>query len=224
MPLPWEVSRLSGTVRELHESSPAILAGACRRLVRVLEPSDRALVLGSTQPEGVVDAAACRVAGVDVVRRRSGGGAVLVDGEQLVWVDVVVPAGDPLWDHDVGRAAWWIGETWAKALGGALEVWKGAMLRRPHASLICFAGLGPGEVRTPRGQKVVGISQRRVQAGALFQCACLLSWRPEEIVSLLALAEPERGQLPSALKDVAVGAGPSCSRARLVERFLAALQ
>ncbi|MGE5209798.1 MAG: lipoyl protein ligase domain-containing protein, partial [Acidobacteriota bacterium] len=37
-----------------------------------------AVVLGSSQPETVVDAAACAAAGAEIVRRRSGGGAVLL--------------------------------------------------------------------------------------------------------------------------------------------------
>jgi hypothetical protein len=36
------------------------------------------------------------------------------------------------------------------------------------SDLICFAGLGPGEV-TWKGRKLVGISQRRVKQGGRFQ-------------------------------------------------------
>ena len=36
--------------------------------------------------------------------------------------------------------------------------------------LVCFAGVGPGEVLAG-GRKLVGISQRRTRAGARFQCA-----------------------------------------------------
>ena len=42
-----------------------------------MEASGPAVVLGSTQPEATVDAGAAAAAGLDVVRRRSGGGAVL---------------------------------------------------------------------------------------------------------------------------------------------------
>ena len=51
-----------------------------------------ALVLGSTQRAEVVDERACADAGVEVVRRRSGGGAVLLEPGAVVWFDVVVPA------------------------------------------------------------------------------------------------------------------------------------
>ena len=85
----------------------------------ILQPVDQAVVLGSTQALTSVDQGACATAGVDIVRRRSGGGAVLVDAPSLLWVDLVVPAGDPLWCADVGRAAWWVGEAWSEALDRA---------------------------------------------------------------------------------------------------------
>ena len=75
----WAVEHLSGTVRELHERSAALLAGTGEmgRVARVLQPVDQAVVLGSTQGLISVDQDACAAAGVDIVRRRSGGGAVL---------------------------------------------------------------------------------------------------------------------------------------------------
>jgi lipoate---protein ligase len=197
----WELRRLRGTVRSLHEESAALVSGALvpgpaelasrGRIVAVHDPVDSALVLGSSQPELVADLEACRAAGVDVVRRRSGGGAVLVQPGSLLWVDLVVPAGDPLWSADVGRATWWVGEAWARALSqtgfGALDVWRGPMLHNQWSSLVCFAGLGPGEVVDVNRSKVVGISQRRTRRGSLFQCACILSWEPRLLLDLLAL-------------------------------------
>jgi len=211
--MPWEVEHLSGTVRELHKRSAALLSGdgEMSRVVRVLQPVDRALVLGSSQPSTSVDQDACATAGVDIVRRRSGGGSVLVDAVCLLWVDLVVPAGDPLWCRDVGRAAWWVGEAWSEALNRAglvgTEVWKGPMVRNRWSSLVCFAGVGAGEVVSAGGQKVVGISQRRARHGALFQCGCVLSWAPEELLGLLVLDPDERSTGMAALAGAALGAG-----------------
>jgi lipoate-protein ligase A len=152
------------------------------RTVRVVDADGPALVLGSTQPD-----VASR--GIPVVRRRSGGGAVLVRPGELLWVDVLLPAGDPLWDDDVGRSFRWLGEVWVDALA-TLDVeseWHdGPMIRTQWCRQVCFAGIGPGEV-TVAGRKVVGLAQRRTRAGALFQCAALLRWDPTEIVDLLGL-------------------------------------
>jgi lipoate-protein ligase A len=211
--MPWEARALTGTVEELHSRSWEIClaSGRAQRLVHVLRPIDRALVIGSAQPEQIVDRAACTDAGAQVVRRRSGGGAVLVEPGSMVWVDLFVPSGDPLWSVDVGRAMWWVGETWARALGASglasAQVSKGPMLARPWSSLVCFAGVGAGEVTVAGGRKVVGISQRRARSGALFQCGCLLRWEPARLLRLLAMAPGERLAASSALGELAAGAG-----------------
>lgn len=162
-----------------------------------------ALVLGSAQRDDVVDRAACAAAGIEVVRRRSGGGAVLVEPARLLWVDVLLPAGDPLWDPDVGRAFHWVGDTWAAALadqGATATVHRGGLQRSRWSDLVCFAGLGPGEVTDDVGTKVVGISQRRTRAGARFQCAALLQrWDPQPLLALLTLSPGERA---AALADL----------------------
>ncbi|HEX2274513.1 MAG TPA: hypothetical protein VHG90_11635, partial [Acidimicrobiales bacterium] len=158
--------------------------------VRVVEATGPALVLGSTQAMEVADSAAAARAGVAVMRRRSGGGAVLVRPGEVVWVDVFVPAADRLWSPDVGRATHWLGRAWAEALGdvGQAATWHdGPLVSTPWSSLVCFAGLGPGEVLVGDA-KVVGVSQRRTRAGALFQCAALLRWAPRDLVELLALS------------------------------------
>src|SRR5439155_24079484 len=126
---------------------------------------------------------------IEVVRRRSGGGAVLVGPGEVVWADVLVPAGDPLWEEDVGIAFHWLGAVWVRALaslGMGTDWHRGAMVCTAWCRQVCFAGLGPGEVTTG-GQKVVGIAQRRTRAGSLFQCAALLRWDPQRMVNLLGL-------------------------------------
>lgn len=180
------------------------------RGVWVCEPSGAALVLGSAQRDDVVDHGACAAAGVEVVRRRSGGGAVLVEPRSVLWLDVVLPAGDPLWDADVGRAFVWLGEAWAEALddvGVATSVHRGPLLRSRWSDLVCFAGLGPGELTDPSGRKVLGISQRRTRAGARFQCAVLGAWEPTKLIALLALSPAERESAAGELAQAAVGLG-----------------
>jgi lipoate-protein ligase A len=170
----------------------------------VVEPTRPAVVLGSTQPRSLVRADAP----VDVVRRRSGGGAVLVEPGGLVWVDVLVPAGDRRWQPDVGRAFAWLGHAWAGALADAgvpgAEVHEGPLRETPWSRAVCFAGLGPGEV-TVDGAKVVGVCQRRARAGALFQCAALLRWEPADLVALLDLPPSAAATAATDLAGVATG-------------------
>jgi lipoate-protein ligase A len=185
----WTVHRATGPASAFHARP---LPDPVVRAVHVLDVDRPALVLGSAQRDDVVDRAACEASGVEVVRRRSGGGAVLLEPGEVLWVDVELPRGDPLWDDDVGRASWWLGERWAAAIAevgipGAV-VHRGAVVASSWSPLACFAGLGPGEVTLGvGGPKVVGISQRRTRAGARFQCAVPLTWAPARLASLLAL-------------------------------------
>ena len=144
-----------------------------------------ALVLGSTQPDEVVDRAACAAAGVEVVRRRSGGGAVLLMPGDVTWVDVVLPAGSPGWSDDVHRPMVWLGRHLAAALGGdALHVHDGPMVVTDWSRTICFDGIGSGEVMLG-DRKLVGISQRRTRLGARLQCCWYRRYDPRELVALL---------------------------------------
>jgi lipoate---protein ligase len=187
----WALEQATGTAAALHGSGLRL----DRRRVRLHRLPDPALVLGSTQSEDLVDTPAATAAGVEVARRRSGGGVVhLVPGEQA-WIDVGLPAGDPLWDSDVARSSWWLGEVWAAAVAhaglgssSAPTVHHEGVSDRELGRLVCFAAVGPGEVEVD-GRKVVGISQRRTRDGARFQCVLYRHWDPAPMLSLLRLGE-----------------------------------
>jgi lipoate-protein ligase A len=194
-------------------------------LVRLLNPIDRVVILGSSQPESDIDQGRAQARGIGLARRRTGGGAVLVGPGLVKWVDVFVPAGDPLWDDDVGRASWWLGSAWADALKeagvGSGEVWRRGLVRTAWSGRVCFAGLGPGEV-TVGDRKVVGISQRRSRAGALFQCAVPIVWDPAPLLDVMALDEGARSDAALELNRVALGIGVSAA-VSAVQALLAAL-
>lgn len=184
---PWAVERVTGGAGILHSLR---MPRVSTRTIRFADVDRSAFVLGSTQPDDDVEVAAALRLGVDVVRRSSGGGGVLVAPVAQVWADVFVPRHDPLWHDDVGRATWWLGDAWSRALFSlgevSAEVHRGAMVQTLLSSRVCFAGLGPGEV-TVAGSKAVGISQRRTREGALFQCAVPLVWDTLTYAELLAL-------------------------------------
>jgi lipoate-protein ligase A len=198
------VQRHDGDPGAFHERVPA--AGS-DRLLWLLRPDRPALVLGSAQRDDAVDRDLARRWGVDVVRRRSGGSAVLLEPGAVVWADLVIARHDPLWHDDIGRATWWVGRLWQQALaalGIDAAVHRGPMRHGPHSDRICFAGLGPGEVVVD-GRKVVGISQRRTREFARFQTAVLLRWDPDRLAVLCGL-DPAGPDGP-ALRDVAAGIG-----------------
>ena len=201
----WAFQQTRGSAADLHGLDPLAHAGG--RRVAVLEVDRPALVLGSTQADGVVDRAAASAAGVELVRRRSGGGAVLLVPGDSLWVDVVLPRADPLWDDDVGRATWWLGQAWAGALadlGLAATVHEGHLVRTRWSALVCFAGWGPGEVAV-HDRKAVGVASRRGRAGARFQCGLGRTWDPGPLLDLLALGPTDRAEGRRELVDAAIG-------------------
>jgi len=204
---PWPLERLRGDAAAFHGRD---LPDPVERRLWWFEVERPALVLGSTQGGSVVDPDALVEAGTDVVTRRSGGGAVLVAPGAVTWVDVLLPAGDAQWSDDVGRSFHWLGRVWARVLDrlgwSRAEVHEGPMVRTAWSDLVCFAGIGPGEVLVD-GRKVVGIAQRRTRAGARFQCAVVHRWQPTELVRLLALSPQQRSAADAEIADVAVGIG-----------------
>jgi lipoate-protein ligase A len=185
------------------------------RRVDELVPDVPAIVLGSTQRDEVDT-------GLAVVRRRSGGGAVLVGPDDPLWVDVDLPVDDPLWDDDVGRSFRWLGETWASALadlGVTADVHLGAFEPGPWGRTVCFAGRGPGEVFVA-GAKVVGLAQRRTRASARFQCAVPARWDPEPLVAALVPPEDQdRARADLAAIARGPGVGPSALFAAFCTRL-----
>jgi lipoate-protein ligase A len=174
------------------------------------QPSRSALVLGSTQDFAVVDTEECAARGIDIVRRRSGGGAVLLQPGNTLWIDVVLPSHHLLWRNDIGEAALWIGDTCATTLMELgcenLMVHRGPMLRSDWSNLVCFAGRGSGEVFDADGSKVVGISQRRTRHWARFQCVVSIKWDPETLCQVLRPPRPSVSEIADAGSSLSVDA------------------
>ena len=205
MELNWHLAQRRGDAAEFHALDPAPVRSATFHTV------DRpTLVLGSSQRPGEVDRRVADALGIEVVTRRSGGGAVLLVPGEHVWLDLVVPAGDPLWHDDVGAAMVWVGELWRAALadlGVAGTVHRGPMESSTWSRQVCFSGLGTGEVIAPAGGKLVGVAQRRTRTTARFQTMCHLRWRPELVAALVTPPRPTAPELANAA--AAVTADPS---------------
>jgi lipoate---protein ligase len=168
------------------------------------------LVLGSTQPPELVDPDVLRERDTELVRRRGGGGAVLLEPGAQLWVDAWVPRDDPLWTPDVSAAAEWVGAWWMDALAGfglhGFEVHTGRSVPGAYGELVCFAGRGPGEVLS-EGRKVVGLSQWRAREGALFMSCAYGRWDPLPMLELMDVDDRGRGELAREVSGVAVGLG-----------------
>ena len=204
--MPWQVRHITGDVGEFHARE----LPSEQRVASFFRTVTPTLVLGSSQRADSVDAAAASRMGIEVVRRRSGGGGVLLWPDEFVWLDLEIPATDDLWSDDVGKAMWWVGELWCTALDDLAPdaaVHGGRLVRTRWSADVCFAGAGPGEVLVGDA-KLVGVSQRRTRAAARFQSMIHLRWRPDIVAALVAASprvdelEPLVATSPAAAADI----------------------
>jgi lipoate-protein ligase A len=166
------------------------------------------LVLGSTQRDGVVRSERAADAGVAVVRRHGGGGAVLLRPDDHLWLEAWIPRDDPLWRADVAAAAVWVGHWWASALSDlgvvGCAVHQGAAHPGRDGALVCVSGRGAGEV-FQADRKVMGLSQWRSREGALFHACAYAVWDPGPLVDLLEVEPAHRHALEHDLAGTAIG-------------------
>ncbi len=127
----------------------------------------------------VVDFERCRAQGVDILHRAAGGGAVLLD-EGMICCTVCLPLSDPRLSADLTESYRWLGDYFARRVGGRrVDV---AEARAEVASVspdsllraTCYGLLSPHEVVDADGAKVVGLAQIRRRHAALFQVGILL--------------------------------------------------
>lgn len=215
----WRVERSHGDAGEFHRRDPRPERSATFHTVDA--PT---LVLVSAQSEATVDHEAARAHGVEIVRRRSGGGGVLLMPGEFVWLDLVVPADDPRWSNDVAEAMVWVGEMWQGALrsigaAAGTDVHRGPLISSVWSKLVCFAGVGTGEVIRGSG-KLVGVSQRRTRDWARLQSMCHLRWRPELAAALVdGTLRPTAADLVDVVACVDADAG--CVEQALLDELLA---
>ncbi len=205
----WMVHTIAGPVQQLQDlENPHDLI----RTVRVMQPESSAVALGSSQRNEVIDRERAISAGLRIARRRSGGGVVLIVPGQQAWVEFLVPRGDPLWNDDIVRASFWVGDIWCETLaavgmpGGTVH--RGRSEVGDWSDTVCFAGMGPGEVRVD-GRKVMGLSQRRSRDWTRIQTMVHTVWDPETLVGVLDMDDSTRSrclnEVSNAAREVTAG-------------------
>jgi len=188
----------------------------------------------------IVDFARCATAGVDVLPRRAGGGAVLVDA-RMVCGAICMPLPQAGVADDLTASYRWLGDLLAVDLGRlgvpgarsvdvaaarsdvhALQSSPGALSRWLQAT--CYGALSPHEVvaGTPSA-KVVGLAQVRRRHAALFQFGILLADQ-SPLADLLSveddtIREALRGALSARTVGLADLLTPRATYATLIERI-----
>jgi lipoate-protein ligase A len=174
---------------ELPVSSP------CFRLWRYAEPG---VVLGRSQRNLVSAAEVRERAGISLVERHAGGGAVLT-GPWMLSASIVLPESHTLASPRLVDSYRWLGEIYADVLqqfgiaAQALPPERATVLQQDTRTAglewACFAGFSPWEV-VVGDRKIVGLAQSRKRNGTLFVAGLLLA-RPDWILLTRALDKPD---------------------------------
>jgi lipoate-protein ligase A len=206
------------------DETPDLRTAAAGPLVRWWVAARPAIVVGlglSQRLADILDFDACRRAGVDVLTRRAGGGAVLVD-EHMICGAICVPLPDPRIGADLTESYRWLGDALLADLrdrgvsaAHRVEVVDAradvAALRarpaEPLARLIlatCYGALSPHEIAVGRA-KLVGLAQVRRRHAALFQVGILRQNQARFADFLRAPDEATRAALRAELARRTVG-------------------
>jgi lipoate-protein ligase A len=207
-----------GSPEELHE---IITEPVVEPHVVLCVPNAQAAVVGSRQSTGMVTDGV----GMRVIRRRSGGGLVLVDPDMAVWIDLLVPPSDARFGRDVRTGMIEVGRLWCRALialgadPDRVAVHEGGMRTDAWGELLCFSGTGPGEVLFG-GAKLVGISQRRSSSLLRFQCQVHCEDPTDHLVTLINDHPAGQPMRPAVLADAV---GPAVDGEAVAAALAAAL-
>ena len=188
----------------------------------IIEPKDTCLVLGKSQRgRAFLDLNYLEEQNINLTVRQSGGGAVLVSPEDMLWVDIFIPQGSKFWIPDIAKASIGIGTIWHEALKRLdieCSLFEQKFTRSEASDLICFISRAAGELFV-KNRKILGISQRRSKFGTRFQCALIINWKPEQMIAAFRSSPiPDLDKLISA-----AGIGIRCEKQNALNAFLSVL-
>jgi len=178
----------------------AVCEGASPPTLRFYAWSPPCLSLGRGQPLTDVDQEACQAAGVELVRRPSGGRAIL-HTDELTYSAALAQA-DPRAAGDVVASYRRLSEGLLAGLRGlGVQAVQAAAPRKPAGdpTAICFETPSNYEL-TAGGLKLVGSAQWRARGGILQHGTLPLHGDITRIVSYLTLPDAEREQQRQALR------------------------
>ncbi len=138
-----------------------------------------------------LDLEKCRRAGIDIVRRPSGGRAVL-HWEELTY-SAIWPAGDPVLGGNISETFHRIGQCLVEGLRifgveAVLEKSnpRSGGARRAASTAPCFSSISRWEVKC-KGRKLIGSAQRRVRQAVLQHGSLLIGEQHKKLLDLLPL-------------------------------------
>lgn len=178
----------------------AVIEGASPPTLRFFAWSPPCLSLGRNQPLADVDLKACHAAGVDVVRRATGGRAILHTDE--LTYSVALLQTDPRATGDILTSYRCLSQgllAGLRHLGVEAAQAAGQRKAHPGPTAVCFEAPSNYEI-TVGGRKLVGSAQWRMRGGVLQHGTLPLRGDITRIVTYLTFSGAERETQQRALR------------------------
>ena len=202
------------------ENEERLLRGARQPTLVVYRWLRNTLVLGRGQPLSDIDEAVCREEGIPVLRRRTGGTAVLHN--RTVNISLVLPAGH-LWAQSIrGLYTRFIAvvSRALKSVGVPATPLDIASAPRPARSPICFEA-DSGETLLLRKRKVFGCAQHRLKDAVLVHGTLLLDL---DVPQQSRVFKVPKARIERALGSVPRGIDPSDIEDALIQMISTELE
>ncbi|HNS50109.1 MAG TPA: lipoate--protein ligase family protein [Anaerolineae bacterium] len=201
----------------------AVAGGRSLPTLRLYAWAPPCLSLGRNQPLSDIDLEACRAAGADVVRRPTGGRAILHTDE--LTYSVALPASDPRAAADVMEGYRRLSEgllAGLRRLGVDAGPAGQGCRRQGETGPACFEVPSTHEI-TAGGRKVAGSAQWRGRGGVLQHGSLPVRGDLGRIADLLALPQAERETLRQAVRSRGITLEEALGRAVPLAEAAAAL-
>ncbi|MDZ7345065.1 MAG: lipoate--protein ligase family protein [candidate division KSB1 bacterium] len=194
--------------------------------LRVFHWQPSCISIGYHQKAEEIDLEKCQILGIEVVRRPTGGGAIL-HAQELTY-SVIIPATHPWFQIlplDLYRR---LGEAIAaglRRLGVDVSFAPGERLRVPGRPLrtACFASAGRNELLAA-GKKIVGSAQRRFRQGTLQHGSVLIDEAHRALPDFLTGSETAREAERRRLADYTTTLQKVCRRRIAFEEVALAMR
>ncbi|MEH6578761.1 MAG: hypothetical protein V7731_16995 [Amphritea sp.] len=149
-------------------------AGISRPQLLLWQYDTAAIIMGCSQRPDEAQAQRAEQLGLPIVRRGSGGGAVLA-GPWMLSATLFIPVEHPVAALNIIEIFSWLEKVWKQALIDSGVPCKGVdkalideskVISKQHGvEWACYASLSHGEVVSPDGRKLVGLAQIRKRQG-----------------------------------------------------------
>lgn len=195
---------------EQQRISEILEAGVDSPQVLFWQYDQAAVIMGCSQRPSEEQTQRSVQAGFPILRRRSGGGAVLA-GPWMLSVTVFIPTDHPVAGQNIIEIFSWIERIWIDALLACAVPCKGVDQQMIDRSKVisqqqdlkwaCYASLSHGEIVSEDGRKLVGLAQIRKRKGVALVSGLHLYPCDWHELSRIVVGSPQQGASLQALNS-----------------------